>query len=419
LDLYWNVFQGKGALSLVDTNSRSLSLMEQAARKLDRLFEGAIELRCSTNRKELLADADFVVISAEEDRINRWRLDWEIPMRFGIRHTLGENRGPAGLSHTLRTAPLVMDICRDIEDLCPNATVIIMTNPEDRLAYAVSKYTNLRVVGYCDGLWDFKDRYLGKLLEIPGEDIHVHAAGINHAVWIRDIRHRKTGEDIYPHMVSKAKEANWEPLGQHLYKTYGLWPHENDEHYGEYLHYACEFIDCRGYDFDQHVALDRDWKNRIGRFIEGDYEAETFVSQARDFMWLIFGDAPPSSIIQGVHLGNPTYLPNANIPNRGSLPGLPEDMIVEVPAMATPSGIFGIRFEPMPDPINAFLYREATIQKLAAEAAVEGSRDKALQALLMDPQVRSPQIAESLLGAFLEAHRDFIPAAVFEGLKGQ
>jgi alpha-galactosidase len=419
LDLFLNVFQGQGILSLVDINSQSLSLMEGAAEKLNQLFKGEVEVRCSTNRNEMLANADFVVISAEEDRINRWKLDWDIPIRFGIHHTLGENRGPAGLSHTLRTAPLVMEICRDIESLSPDATVIIMTNPEDRLAYAVSKYTRLRVIGYCDGLWDFKDRYVGKLLETPGEDIHIHAAGINHAVWIKDIRHRKTGEDLYPQMVKKAEETGWEPFGYHLYKTYGLWPHENDEHYGEYFHYANEFIDIKGYDFDWHMGLDREWKNRIKRFIDGSYDADKFMEETREFMWLVFGDAPPSNIIRGVHLGIPTYLPNANIPNMGKLPGLPEDMVVEVPAVATPSGVFGIRFEKLPDPINVFLYREGVIQKLSAEAAIEGSRDKALRALLMDPQIRSAEIAESLLDSFLEAHKDFIPEAIFSALINQ
>jgi alpha-galactosidase len=419
LDLLTCVFGQGGRLSLVDTDAAALSLMEGAARKLSDSFGGKVAIAAATAREEVLAEADFVIISVEEDRIGRWKLDWEIPQRFGIKHTLGENRGPAGLSHTLRTAPLVLGICRDIERLAPAATVIIMTNPEDRLAYAVNKYTRLRVFGYCDGLWDFKQNFVGKLLGIPGEKIHLHAAGINHAVWITDLRNRETGEDLYPLMLSKGRQTGWQPFGQHLYRTYGLWPHENDEHYGEYFHYACEFMECKGYDFDEHVAMDRGWKQRIGEFVAGRYDPERFTQETRDFMWRIFGDVPPSNIIGGVHLGRPAYLQNANIPNRGALPGLPDDMIVELPAVATPSGIFGVHFQKLPDPIIAFLYREGVIQGLAAEAAVEGSRHKALQALMLDPQVRSAEMAAALLDAFLEAHEGFIPESIHRGLRAE
>ncbi len=418
-DLLTNLFPAGGELRLIDTNGEALALVDSAARLMAERLQRPVTVRSATDRDELLGGVDFVLITAEKDRINRWKIDWEIPRRMGIAHTLGENRGPAGLSHTLRTAPLVLDICRDVERLAPRTTVIILTNPEDRLAYAVSTRTRLRVYGYCDGLWDFKDHFVGPLLELPGDRLHVQAAGINHAVWITDIRDRVTGEDLYPRIVRLSREKDWQPFGRHLYEFYGLWPHENDEHYGEYFPYACEFIECRGYDFDAHVAMDREWKTKLASLAHGGYEIDRFIEETSGFVRHTFGDSPPSDVIRGIHAGRPVYLQNANIPNNGSISDLPDRMIVEIPAVASVSGFSGLRIGRLPDPVMVFLHREGVIQGLSAEAAVEGSRHKALQALLLDPQVRGATMAENLLDAFLDAHGDFIPPELWKGLKGR
>lgn len=417
LDLLENVLRTNDHLSLVDINEVALQLMDGAAHKMAAELGRKVGIRSETSREKVLPGADCVIVTAEEDRINRWRRDWEIPRELGIEHTLGENRGPGGLSHTLRTAPLILEIARDVERLAPDATMIILTNPEDRLAYAVTKYTGVRAYGYCDGLWDFRDHLVGPLLGLPGEKVHVHAGGINHAVWITDIRESETRRDLYPEMVRRARETGWQPFGLHLYEIYGLWPHENDEHYGEYFHYASEFMDCKGYDFDGHVQMDKEWKSKIESLVHGRYDAETFIRETRKFNWDVFGDAPPSDVIRGVHLGQPRFIPNANLPNLGKIVGLPDDMIVEVPGVANPSGIFGVGFPRLPEEVLVFLHREGVIQRLSAEAAVEGSRKKALSALMLDPQVRSAATAEKLLDAFLDAHADLIPAAQLKGLR--
>lgn len=417
-DLMSNAYPSGGTLSLADIDPSALSLMEAVAHKMRATLNVDIRIEAAVDRTEVLSGADAVLIAAEQDRLGRWRLDWEIPLRFGIKHTLGENRGPAGLSHTLRTAPLVLDVCRDVERISPGATVIILTNPEDRLAYAASKFTGLDVIGCCDGLWDFKQNHVGKLLGLPGDRVYVEGAGINHAVWVTTLRDRKTGQDLYPALVEAARKTGWQPLGLHLYETYGLWPHENDEHYGEYIHYAHEYVGCQGYNFERRIAYVEKWRQRLKGLVDGSYEEERFIAEVRELAQGVFGDNPPSNIIAGVFLGRPTFLPNANIRNDGRIPGLPDEMIVEVPAVATPSGVHGIRTQRLPRGIMSFLYREGTIQMLAAEAAVEGSRAKALEALDLDPQVPSPAVAEELLDAFLDAHRDLIPVPLWHGLKG-
>ena len=395
-------------LSLVDVNGERLDLVGETTRRMNDYLGTEMEVELETDRSEALPGTDYLLITAEEDRIDRWRRDFEILKDFGIKHTLGENRGPAGLSHTMRTAPLVLDICRDAEELAPEAKGIIFTNPEDRLAYAVNKYTDLEAYGYCDGNWDFRDHFLGELLDLPGERIHLEGAGINHMVWITELRDRETGQDLYPEMVQRAEAENWQPLSRHLYRTYGLWPHENDSHVGEYIGYAPEFNDCSGYDFDGHLKEEKKWRNRMKKLREGDYEIEEFVAELSDYEHHTFGDASFTKIIKGEVTEENPFLSGANLINKGKISNLPDDMVVEVPAVVTYSGINGFSFGDLPDAITSLTHREGVVQKLSAEAAVEGSREKALRALDLDDIVPDPETGRKLLESFLNEHAEYV-----------
>ena len=395
-------------LSLVDVDGEMLELVGKTTRKMNNYLGTGMDIELQTDRSRALPGTDYLLITAEEDRIDRWRRDFQILKDFGIKHTLGENRGPAGLSHTMRTAPLVLDICREAEELAPEAKGIIFTNPEDRLAYAVNKYTDLEAYGYCDGNWDFRDHFLGDLLDLPGERIHLEGAGINHMVWITELRDRETGQDLYPEMVQRAEAENWQPLSRHLYRTYGLWPHENDSHVGEYIGYAPEFNDCSGYDFDGHLKEEKKWRNRMERLREEDYEIDQFVAELSDYEHHTFGDASFTEIIKGEVTEENPFISGANLINKGKISNLPDDMVVEVPAVVTYSGINGFSFGDLPDAITSLTHREGVVQKLSAEAAVEGSREKALRALDLDDIVPDPETGRKLLESFLNEHAEYV-----------
>ncbi len=395
-------------LTLVDVNEEKLELVTAAAREMNEFLGAGMEIDSETEGRNALPGTDYLLITVEEDRIDRWQTDFQILKDFGIKHTLGENRGPAGLSHTMRTVPLVLDICRDAEELCPDATAIIFTNPEDRIAYAINRYTNLEAYGYCDGNWDFRDHFLGDLLGIPGGRIHLEGAGINHMVWITELRDRATGDDLYPEMVNLAEKEGWQPLSHHLYRTYGLWPHENDGHVGEYIGYAQEFNDCSGYDFDAHLKQEEKWLGRLRRLKEGNYPIEEFVGELSEYERFTFGDMSFTRMIEGQIAEENVFLSGSNLVNNGKIANLPDDMVVEVPATVTYGGINGFSMGKLPEGIASICYREGTIQKLSAEAAAEGSREKALRALDLDDIVHSPKVAEELLDEFIDVHRDYL-----------
>ena len=138
-------------LTLVDTNPEALARMTELARLLNKKSGAGLSIEHTIDRRAALAGAGFVLNATAIDRNRLWKLDYEIPKKYGIRHTLGENGGPGGLFFTLRTLPMVLDFARDMEELCPDALLINFSNPESRIVLALGKYSKIRALGLCEG----------------------------------------------------------------------------------------------------------------------------------------------------------------------------------------------------------------------------------------------------------------------------
>jgi hypothetical protein len=248
-----------------------------------------------------------------------------------------------------------------------------------------------------------------------GEDIYVDGAGINHAVWIRSLIDTRTGSDLYPRL-REAGTHGFQPLGQHLYRRFGLWPHENDEHYGEYFPYAAHFLGATGFDFEGYRRLDSEWKERIAGTVAGRIQLDATVDALLRHHHEVFGDAPPSVYMQGLCGGRPAFVPKRQPSERRQDPGSSGRHNRRATGHCDSVGRPRNRFDRLPQAILAFLYREGTIQKLSAEAAVEGSRSKALLALELDPHVPSPTVAEQLLDDFLRAHGHLIDPTILASI---
>ena len=179
-----------------------------------------------------------------------WKLDFAVPRKYGIRHTLGENGGPGGLFFTLRTLPLVFDIVREMRELCPNALFINFSNPESRIILALGKYSPIAALGLCHGIF-MGQGDVARIMGLPHECVEVSGAGINHFQCLMKIRDRTTGEDLYP--LLRVKETHYDfkfaPLTRRLFRSFGYWMTCSDEHLGEYLAYGWEGGE-KGYDFE-------------------------------------------------------------------------------------------------------------------------------------------------------------------------
>ncbi len=402
-------------VALVDTNPESLALMKAVADRANDRAGNPFTIEATTDRTVALEGADFVIISIAVERNKRWKLDFEIPLKHGVKQVLGENGGPGGVFHAMRNIPIVLDICRDIERIAPHALVLNYTNPEGRICLAANRYTNLQFVGLCHGIGMAQD-VISQVTGIPVADIDPKAGGLNHFNWILDLRRRSTGEDIYPlfkQMIAEqdldhvTMDGGWGfgvKLSRYLMDVYGFWPLPSDDHVGEYLSYAWEYCGFEGYDFEAADRGGRELYDELRAIAAGEKPVDTYLERTSGEI------AVP--IITGV-LGNThQYELAVNVPNRGLIPNLPEWAIVEVPATIDATGVHGVAPGALPEPIAAMCRTQIAVIDRLVEAAVHGDRNIALQALLLDPTVNSISQAEAILDELMAVHADLLPQFV-------
>ena len=415
---------GAADVWLVDINAEA---SEPMARFAARMFESAAApyaIHPTTDRCEALPDADFVIVSIAVDRLETWKLDWQIPLRHGVRHVLGENGGPGGLSHALRNIPLLLGIAKDVERLAPRALVLNFTNPLSRLCLALHRHSSVRFAGLCHQLGEGY-RLVNQVLCLvdvlearAGIDVaeadalhvrnqraiedrlHLVAAGLNHFSFILALRDRETGADLVPLFRERlaAMPASFEPMSRRLYDTFGLFCATGDGHAGEYVGFAADTAALSGYDYDARAAYsDARWR-WVRAVADGRAPALARASVER---------AVPIMCAVVRNLNQPEL--SVNIANRGCIENLPHDAIVEVPGIVDARGVHGAHVGALPRGLAAMMRNQIEIQELVVEAAVNGDRKAAMQALLLDPTVRSYMQAGHMLDDLLTAHAKYLP----------
>jgi len=386
-------------LTLVGRNPETLAKTAALAKLLNEKSCAGLTIEHTTDRRAALDGAGFVVNATAIDRNRLWKLDWEVPRKYGIRHTLGENGGPGGLMFTLRTLPLVFDIVREMQELCPKALFINFSNPENRIIHALGKYSKIRALGLCHGIFMGQGDVAG-IMGLPYEQVEVWGAGLNHSQCLLQIRDRKTGEDLYP--LLRAKEKNFDssslPLTRQVFRAFGYWMTCSDDHLGEYLAYGWEGGE-HGYDF----AGDERGRAAFAKELDGALAGAPVPPD-----WLTPSGERGAAAIGGILHNKQRALESGIVYNRGIIPNLPVDAAVEVPVMADAAGIHPISLGPLPDAIAKLLTMQVHVQQLAIEAAVRASKEIALQALLIDPVVNSATAAIKLLDELWEVNRPYI-----------
>ena len=408
---------------LVDLNPESLDVTSRVAKRMNEAFGAPFVLHASTDRNEALPGADFVIVSVAVDRLAAWQVDWQIPLKHGVRHVLGENGGPGGMSHALRNIPLLLSIARDVEKYAPNALLLNFTNPMTRLCMALARHTNVKFVGLCHQIGEGY-RLVNKVLNVVPTDaehatgewhdmigeiekkVHLTAAGLNHFTFILDIRDRATGKDLYPELRTKLAQmpADFELMSRRIMDTFGLFCATGDGHAGEYVGFAADTIPLTGYDFGAYAKHGQAQWELLKQLADPD---QSTLAQVKASIRPTRERAIPI-IDATLHDLNQHEL-SANLVNHGCISNLPDDAIVEIPVTVNASGIYGQHVGALPKGLAAMLQREVTIQELVVEAGVKGDRKAALQALLLDPTVHSYAQAEHMLDELLSVHRKYLP----------
>jgi alpha-galactosidase len=390
-------------LSLVDLDEKNLDRMYRLATKMNEASGLDIKIEKTRERREVLSGANFVVTSIAIERCELWKQDFEVPRKYGIRHCLGENGGPGALFFGMRTIPVIIDIVRDMEELCPNAYYLNFSNPETRIILAVSKYTKIKCIGLCHGLFmGLHD--VARIMERTYESIEVLGAGMNHFQWLLSIREKETGKDLYPEFKEKEKtfDPTFQPYTRKMFKAFGLWPTCSDDHLGEYQAYGWEAGE-HGYNFEWD-AKDR---IKVAKEIEQRISGEVNIMD-----WISTSGEKAVEVITSIFFNKQKAIPSGIVYNDGCISNLPDDIVVEIPVIVDGSGIHKMHIGDMPLAIKNLLNMQVGPQQLSVEAAVRGSKEIALQALLCDPVVNSYEAAVKTLDELWEINRKYIRSVI-------
>lgn len=423
-DIYNHPALGGSTYNFIDINEERLEAYEKLANRVNDRLENPVVIRSSTERRDLLAGSDYVIITVDTGHYNTWRQDFEKPVEYGIRQIYGELGGPGGLFHALRQIPVHLEIAADIAELCPNAMVMVASNPLNRICLTLERYADIgQIVGLCHGSEMAPNLYLNDLLGIDGSDMDFLAAGVNHFAWILELRRKSTGEDLYPLLKETLAIAtpDNQMLSRKMLEIFGYFPGTFDTHFGEYISFAYEY-GIRGLDFEAHLEQERNRWEYLKALANDDAEWDQFDQQygGQDVLspelrldeffaprsWV---DTLAFPIMNAIATNHRITMPVLNLLNHGTIENLPSNIFVEAPAMVDSTGIHPLRIGPLPHPIAALLRRDVDQMEMIVEAGVKGDRNLVLQAMLLDPVVDSVKNAERLLDEMMRINAAYLP----------
>jgi alpha-galactosidase len=398
-------------LTLVDLNADALETMYKFGLLLKDHFNSSVKLERTTDRREALKGANYVITSVAIKRYPLWEQDFRLPLAYGFRHVLGENGGPGAMFHAMRNYELMLPIARDMEKYCPNALLLNFTNPESRIIMAVSTLTKIRCVGLCHGVMESREG-ISKILEKPLDSLDIVTGGINHFFWVLKIADKKTGKDLYPKLVNRVLNDPEcpcaPPLVKKMVEIFGCFTYPSDDHIGEYLTFAYEFTglkwhygqECKPTPLVDEVQVAG--LHGIEPYVAGEKELDDWATRKSGEL------AVP--IILGVEFNRGNWECAVNIPNdAGYVENIQRDAVVEVPAVIDKKGVHPQKVGRIPDALAAFCNRQVAIQRLVVEGYAKKSKNTLLQALLLDPLVDNVGRAKQLLEDMLELQKDYLP----------
>ena len=344
-------------------------------------------------------------------------VDFEIPKRYGLRQTIADTLGIGGIMRGLRTIPVLLDVCRDMEELCPDALLLSYVNPMAMLCWAVAGRARSAPSGSATAS-STRPASWPRDLGVPAEEIDYHVAGINHMAFY--LRFERDGEDLYPALLRVLEEdrvPDWQPRPLRDVPPLGYFVTESSEHFAEYVPW---FIKPDRPDLIERFNIPLDeYPRRCERQIaEWDGTARPSCRARRRPS---ASSAAPSTARTSSTRARPAtpFAFNGNVPNTGDGDGLlidnlPADCCVEVPCVARPRH----RAEPvgaLPRQLAALMQTNINVQGLTVEAALTGRREHVYHAAMLDPHTaaeltwtRSAQLVDDLL----EAHGEWIPPLV-------
>ncbi|PFH86959.1 6-phospho-beta-glucosidase [Bacillus sp. AFS088145] len=394
----------------VEEGKEKLEIVGQLAKRMFQKAGLPVEVHLTLDRKEALKDADFVTTQFRVGLLDARAKDERIPLKYGV---LGqETNGPGGLFKGLRTIPVILDIVKDMRDLCPNAWLVNFTNPAGMVTEAVLRYTDHRkVVGLCNvpiGM----EMGIAKLLNVAHSRVRIDFAGLNHMVYGLDVF--VDGESVKDQVIELLTNPENSSFVKNI-QGYGWEP--------EFLR-ALNALPCpyHNYYYKTREMVEKDIKNAetVGTRAE-------VVKKLEDDLFELYKDPnlsikPPQLEKRGgayysdaaVRLISSIYndkgdIQPVNTMNNGSIASIPNDSAVEVSCVITKDGPKPIVMGDLPVSVRGLVQQIKSFERVACEAAVTGDYDLAILALTINPLVASDKVAKEIVDEMLEAHKKYLP----------
>jgi len=442
-DILWHPALSDSEIVLMDIDPRRLDLSLRMARSINETLGARGVFRATADLEEALQGADFVLCTVGVGGCEATRKDLEIPLKFGLKQTIGDTLGVGGIFRSARSIPVVLELCRLMEKLCPKALLMNYANPMAMHMLAIQRATSVRAVGLCHGVVNTATtmRMLVAMKDIPEAEIAAHfqrpynspertaewmrwwelgrdehlsytCAGINHMAAF--LRFESGGRDLYPdlrQLLDRPYFNALEPVRFDLLRWLGYFMTETSTHSAEYLPYFLKneaeiaarslrvagYLEAVGLLHEETEALDQSLQ--AGRSVIPEKYSPSVEYASR--------------IINAVVTGQP-FVFNGNVHNRGGalISNLPGDACVEVPCVADSAGVTPTVIGDLPPQVAAMIRTNINVQDLAVRGILENSKDYLYQAAMLDPNTAaSLTLSEikALMGAMFEAHGGILP----------
>lgn len=401
-------------LSLMDVNPDRLDYAKRAAERLVREMGVSARVVATMDRREALEDADAVLCTILAGGLNVWKHDILIPGKYGISINIGDTRGPSGIFRALRTIPVMLDICRDIEAVAPRAFLLNYTNPMAMLCRAIQRESRVPTTGLCHSVQGTAEM-LARWIGAPMAEITYTCAGINHMAWYLTYEWNRV--DAYPRIREAIRSRpdiyNEEQVRNEMFLAFDYYVTESSGHNSEYNAWFRKRPDL----LEKYCTHGTGWNPGVSQYILTEYtrresdwrqEIDAWFERPAD---LERGYEYAAYIINALMGGEPFEF-NGNVRNTGLVTNLPPDACVEVPCFATTKGFSPVHVGALPPQVAALTSLSAQIEEMAVEAAICGNPRLVYQAICHDPltaAVLSLAEIKTMVNEMLAQNRDYLP----------
>jgi alpha-galactosidase len=401
-------------ITLFDIDQARLNTSEIVAHKVAQALGAAPAVEATTDRRAALDGADYAICMIQVAGYKPGTvIDFEIPKKYGLRQTIADTLGIGGIMRALRTIPVLLEMCREMEELCPDVTFLNYVNPMAMNCWAISRASKIKTVGLCHSVQGTAMQ-LAKDIGVPIEEINFRCAGINHmAFYLNFERKSEAGvEDLYPRLrqvLEEQRVPDWNRVRYEMFKRLGYFVTESSEHFSEYVPWFIkrdrpDLIEEFDIPLDEYIrrceAQIAGWE-RLRHELE-DPNKTLAVRRSHEY---------GSLIINSLETDQPRVI-YGNVPNEGLIDNLPQDCCVEVPCLVDKNGVQPTRIGTLPPHLAALMQTNINVQAMTVEAAITRKREHIYHAAMLDPHTAAElslaQIWE-LVDDLIEAHGDWLP----------